>query len=88
MYLALTRFTGNAFPRPQALQRWELLMALLSLAIVAGPRPAIPEKEPLINQDDRARARSWGAALGFLKRNDRSFSAHLTNGKTEAQRVQ
>ena len=62
VHLALMRFTGNAFPRPQGLQRWELLVALLSLAIVVGPRPAIPEKEPLINQD-RARARSWGAAL-------------------------
>ena len=58
VYLAPTRFTGNVFPRPQGLQRWKLLVAWLSLAILTGLRPTNPEKEPLINQDGRTGARN------------------------------
>lgn len=59
------RFIGNVFPRPQGLQRWELLVAWLSLAIVTGLKPASPEKEPLITE---MAEQELGSSLGFPPR--------------------
>lgn len=50
------RCIGEALARPQGLQRWKLLVAWFSVATAVGPRPAVPEKELLVNQDARAKS--------------------------------
>ena len=66
MHLALMRFTGNVFSRPQGLQRWELL------GLGSGPQPLalgqpFLRKSLFTNQDSRATAMSWGAASVSLR---------------------